>query len=148
MTATLAPVTQERIEAVLDALGLKHFRGEDGQTHTAFPELVCFFQVADVGFKATTRWMATARDDKDIQTLRLMANDLNRAMPLVRTHPMVREDGTAIALVEAPFFAAPGVSDEQLRAMIEYYFSAIHHVKAQLGGQLAHIIDPRPESEA
>ncbi|MCP1388586.1 YbjN domain-containing protein [Corynebacterium sp. TA-R-1] len=143
---TLTPITQERIEAQLDGFGLKHFRGEDGTTTTAFPGLVCFFQITDAGFKISTRWLATARTQDEVQALRIAANDINRSVPLVRTHPITREDGTAVALIEAPFFTTLGASDEQLKKMLEFYFSAIHHVAAQLTERVPNIVDPQPEA--
>lgn len=143
----LPPVTQERIEERLDGFGLKHFRDDEGMTVTAFPGLACFFVVNESGFKVTTRWMATARSAEDVRTLRLAANDLNQVLPLVRVHPIVRDDNSAVALIEAPFFTAGGATDEQLTAMLEFYFSAIHHVASELTGRLPGISDS-PESEA
>ena len=144
MSETLSPVTQERIEAQLDGFGLKHFRGEDGETTTAFPGLVCFFTVIDAGFKVSTRWMATARKPEQVQKLRYVANDLNAVVPLVRTHPIVREDETAVAVIEAPFFTTAGVTDSQLKSMLEFYFSAIHHIAEKLGKHVPGILDPMP----
>lgn len=151
MTETFTPVDQERIEAVLDGFNLKHFRGDDGTTRTAFPGLVLFFQIAEFGFKISTRWMATVRSAEDIQTLRIESNNLNRAMPLIRLHPITRDDGTAVLLIEAPFFTTVGVTDDQLREMLSFYFSGIHHVADQMRGHLPHISDELPgdpESEA
>lgn len=141
MTQTFAPVDQERIEAVLDEFDLKHFRGDDGTTRTAFPGLVVFFQIEDFGFKVSTRWLATARTAEDIQTLRYESNTLNQMMMLIRLHPIVREDETAVLLIEAPFFTTAGVTDEQLRQMLSFYFSGIHHVAEQMRGHLPHIVD-------
>lgn len=127
------PVTQERLERHLDTLNLTHFRGEsDGLTRTGFPGLVCFFQVEDAGFKVTTRWLAVSDTDADTLELRLLCNELNRSLPLVRVHPVVRPDQTTVVLMEAPFFTSGAVSDEQLANMIGFYFSAIHHVKDRL----------------
>lgn len=151
MATTLTPVTQERIEAQLDAFNLKHFRSEEGLTHTAFPGLVVYFQVADFGFKASARWMATARTETDTRALRVKANEFNRAMPLVRTHPITRDDNTTVIIIEAPFLSNTGVTDEQLQAMLEFYFSAIHHIAGQLHEAFPQIEDAaatQPGSEA
>ncbi|SDL68948.1 Putative sensory transduction regulator [Corynebacterium mycetoides] len=127
------PVTQERIEALLDSLDLTHFRGEsDGLTRTGFPGLVCFFQVEEAGFKITTRWLPVASAEDETAELRGVVNDLNRSLPLVRVHPVRREDGTTVVLIEAPFFTSGSLDDAQLTRMVEFYFSAIHHVKGQL----------------
>lgn len=151
----LTPLTQERIEAQLDAFGLKHFRGDDGLTRTAFPGLVCFFNIEPEGFQVTTRWLGTAQSVEDAATMRLFANELNRRMPLVRTRRHTREDGTAIVLFEGAFFTDPGVADSQLAGMLEFYFSAIHHMAEEFRGALPHLDDtlpapesPAPESEA
>ena len=141
MTQTFAPVDQERIETVLDEFDLMYFRGEDGTTRTAFPGLVVFFQIEDFGFKVSTRWLATARTDNDIETLRYESNTLNQMMMLIRLHPIVREDETAVLLIEAPFFTTAGVTDQQLRQMLSFYFSGIHHVAEQMRGHLPHIVD-------
>ena len=128
-----APVTQERIEEHLDALNLTHYRGEeDGLTRTAFPGLVCFFIVDQAGFKVTTRWLALSDVSTQTQALRLECNELNRSLPLLRVHPVTREDATTVVLIEAPFFTSGAVSDGQLRKMLEFYFSGIHHVKERL----------------
>lgn len=132
MATTFAPVSQDRIAATLEAMDLKYFREDDGDTRTAFPGLVVFFEVESEGFKATSRWMATASQPEDVETLCELSNHLNRSMPLVRVHPVRRDDGTAIAIIEAPFFSNDGFSDEQLQHMLEYFFSAIHHAAAQL----------------
>ena len=144
----LAPITQERIEAQLDAFDLKYFRGEDGNTRTAFPGLVCFFEFTDAGCKISSRWLGTAATPEDIETLRATANELNRIIPLVRTHPILRSDDTAIAIIEAPLFATVGVTDGQLQQMLEYYFSSAHHVMAELKQALPHLDDSLTESEA
>lgn len=146
----LAPITQERVEAQLDAFDLKYFRGDDGNTRTAFPGLVCFFEFTDAGCKISSRWLGTAATPEDIETLRETANQLNRIIPLVRTHPILRSDDTAVAIIEAPLFATVGVTDEQLRQMLEFYFSSAHHVKGELKEALPHIDDSltEPESEA
>ncbi|QPK84096.1 YbjN domain-containing protein [Corynebacterium qintianiae] len=137
-----APVTQERIEGHLDTLNLTHFRGEsDGLTRTGFPGLVCFFQVEDAGFKVTARWLPICDTNADALELRLVVNELNRSLPLVRVHPVRREDGSTVVLIEAPFFTSGAVSDEQFAAMIEFYFSAIHHVKAQLEKRLPQLAE-------
>lgn len=145
MTQTLAPVDQERIEAVLDEFDLKHFRGDDGTTRTAFPGLVVFFQIEDFGFKVSTRWLATAREHDDIQVLRSETNLLNQMLMLIRVHPIIREDGTAVVLIEAPFFTTAGVTDEQLSQMLGFYFSEIHRISERLGAHMPQILD---ESEA
>ena len=100
-----------------------------------------FFQIEDFGFKVSTRWLATARSAEDIQTLRLESNTLNQMMMRIRLHPVVRADGTAVLLIEAPFFTTVGVTDQQLRQMLNFYFSGIHHVAEQMRGHLPHIVD-------
>ncbi len=144
MSDRFTPVDQERIEAMLDGFNLKHFRGEDGTTHTAFPGLVVFFHLESAGFKISTRWLATAKTAEEITALRLAANELNRLMPLVRVHPVLREDHTAVAIFEAPFFTPGGLTDEQLQSMLEFYFSAIHHMADQLNQELPDLTDPLP----
>lgn len=146
MTAQLAPVTHDRIAATLDALNLQYYR-EDGEVRTAFPALAVFFEVEPQGFKATARWMATLTEEGDIQLLRRKANELNRALPLVRTHPVVRPDETAVCVVEAPFFASDGFTDEQVRQMLEYFFSIIHHVAEEMRTTFPHIEELVPTSE-
>lgn len=126
------PVSQDRIASTLEALDLKYYREDNGEVRTAFPGLVVFFEVEKEGFKATSRWMAVVDRPEDVEKLRELANTLNRSLPLVRVHPVQREDGTAIAIVEAPFFSGDGFADEQLREMCEYFFSAIHHVASKL----------------
>lgn len=132
-SATAFPlVTQDRIAATLEALDLKFYREDNGEVRTAFPGLVVFFEVENEGFKATSRWMAVVDGPEDTERLRELANTLNRSLPLVRVHPVQRADGTAIAIMEAPFFSGDGFADEQLREMCEYFFSAIHHVAGKL----------------
>lgn len=126
------PVTQERIASTLEGMDLKYFREDGGEVRTAFPGLVVFFEVEREGFKATSRWMAVVDEPEDVEKLREFANVMNRTLPLVRVHPVQRQDGTAIAIMEAPFFSGDGFADTQLREMCEYFFSAIHHVAGQL----------------
>ncbi|WP_342319641.1 YbjN domain-containing protein [Corynebacterium mayonis] len=136
------PVTHQRIEALLTEAGLSHFRGDaDGEIRTAFPGLVCFFQLDSVGFKVTTRWLATARKPKDVLNLRIAANELNRTTPLVRVHAVPRDDGSTLALFEAPFFTSGGVSDTQLRGMLSFYFTVIRELGKALEAKLPHILD-------
>lgn len=119
-------ISHERIAATLKAMGLQYFQEDSGEVRTAFPSLMVFFEVGNGGFKATARWLGIVKGD-DIQTLRLRCNEINRTMPLVRVHPVRREDD-AVAIIEATFFSNEGFSDEQLHGMLDYYFSAIHHV--------------------
>lgn len=146
MSDRFRPVDQERIEAMLDGFKLKHLRGADGTTHTAFPGLVVFFHLENAGFKISARWLATAKTPADITGLRLAANELNRLLPLVRVHPVLRDDHTAVAIFEAPFFTPGGLSDEQLQAMLEFYFPAIHHIADTLNQQLPDLADPLSET--
>ena len=125
-------VSQDRIASTLNAMDVKFYREGNGEVRTAFPGLVVFFEVEKEGFKATSRWMAVLDQPADVEKLRELANSLNRSLPLVRVHPVQREDGTAIAIMEAPFFSGDGFADQQLREMCEYFFSAIHHVAGKL----------------
>lgn len=128
--SALAPVTQSRMERHLDELNLTHFRGEsDGLTRTGFPGLVCFFQFEEVGYKITARWLPVCGDDTTAAALRRTVNELNRSLPLVRAHPVRRDDGTTVVLAEAPFFTSGGIDDEQLAQQVAFFFSTIHHVK-------------------
>lgn len=147
MTAPLAPATHERIAATLTSMNLKYYTEEGGEVRTAFPGLAVFFEVGDQGFKASARWMATLSGASDIYTLRTKANEMNRSLPLVRVHPVVREDGTAVVVTEAPFFAADGFTDGQLREMLEYFFSAIHHVADEMRKQFPRIEEMTPTDE-
>lgn len=141
----MQPVTQERIEAALDALELQYFRSsEDGLTRTAFPSIMCFFEVQDIGFKITSQWLGTAKMNADKQNLRLSINELNRSLPLLRAHPIQREDGGLVALFEAPFFSSDGFSDEQLQSMLQFYFSVMHYAVEALDENFAHIKDKHP----
>lgn len=119
-------ISQDRIAATLKSMGVQYFREDSGEVRTAFPSLMVFFEVAEGGFKATARWLGIIEGD-DIETLRLRCNEINRTMPLVRVHPVRREDD-AVVLIDAPFFSNEGFTDEQVRAVLDYYFSAIHHV--------------------
>lgn len=148
MTTAFAPLSQERIEAYLDAHDLKYFRSEDGMTETAFPGLVVFFEFANDGMKATARWMPVVRGDEDIQTARELANTLNQSMPLLRTHAVTREDGTAVVLFEAPFFTTGGAADAQVDGMLEFFFSAIHHTMGKLDEALPHLKGQTPETQS
>lgn len=139
MTQQLAPATTERIGQTLDELNLKYFHGEAGDIRTAFPGLAVFVEQQPQGFKASARWMAVLDTPKDIHDLRLKANEINRSLPLVRVHAVRRDDGTAVAIMEAPFFAIDGFTDAQLRSMLEYFFSAIHHVADLLRKQFPHV---------
>lgn len=143
----LSPITQERIEAQLDANNLKHFRSDEGMTETAFPGLVVFFQVSEVGFKATARWIPVVSGDADTRTARELANHLNASLPLVRTHAVRRDDATTVVLIEAPFFTTDGATDGQLKDMLDFYFSAIHHVMGQLDQALPHLKGQTPNTK-
>ena len=145
----LTPITQERVEAQLTGFGLQHFRNDEGLTVTAFPGMVSFFEFADAGCKITTRWLGAVESQDDTRTLHLRANELNRFIPVLRVHPMTRSDGSTIALMEAPLFATFGVSDSQLTAMLEFYFSTVHQLQAELRKALPHIPDEMvPETGA
>lgn len=149
VTEALTPITQERVEAQLTGFGLQHFRNEEGVTVTAFPGMVCFIEFADAGCKITTRWLGIVETEEDTRTLRLRANELNRFIPVLRTHPISRSDGSTIALMEAPLFATVGVSDSQLKAMLEFYFSTVHQLQTELRKALPHIPDAMvPETNA
>lgn len=143
----MQPITQERIEHTLTAIGLQHFRSQhDGRTRTAFPNLVCFIEIQDIGFKITTQWLATAKMNADKQNLRLSINQLNRSLPLLRAHPAQREDGGLVAMLEAPFFSSDGFSDEQLTAMLQFYFSVVHYAAQALEDNFSHLLDtPRTD---
>lgn len=149
MAAELAPVTHDRIASTLEALGLQYYR-EDGrepnEVRTAFTGLAVFFETQPQGFKVSSRWMATLEDEADIQLLRRKANELNRALPLVRIHPVVREDGTAVCIADAPFFASDGFSDEQIRQMLEFYFSVAHLMTREMRATFPHIEEIGPAS--
>ncbi|OEY23763.1 hypothetical protein A0K93_03110 [Corynebacterium sp. BCW_4722] len=144
MTQQLAPANADRIAAVLDSLNLKYFRGEVGDIRTAFPGLAVFLEEQPEGFKASARWMAVLEEPKDIYALRLKANEMNRFLPLVRVHAVQREDNTAVVIIEAPFFATDGFTDEQLSNMIEYFFSAIHHTADVMRKQFPHVEEMLP----
>lgn len=147
-TATFAPVTQERIAATLEALDLKYFRDEEkGDIRTAFPGLAIFFEVGEPGFKATARWMTIFNDPGEIAKLRVKANDMNRSLPLLRVHAITRNDNTAVAVMEAPFFARAGVTDTQLRQMIEFFFSIIHHCRDELKRTFPNAQDIEPTDD-
>lgn len=147
VSETLTPITQERIEAHLDANNLKHFRSSEGMTETAFPGLVVFFQVSETGFKATARWIPVVSGETDTRTARELANHLNASLPLVRTHAVRREDATTVVLIEAPFFTNDGATDGQLNEMLNFYFSAIHHVMGQLDQALPHLKGQTPNTK-
>ena len=138
---TLAPITQERVEAQLDGFNLQYFRDEQGMTVTAFPGMVSFAEFADAGAKITTRWMGTITGDEDTRSIRERANELNSFIPLVRVHPVSRADGSTVVLMEAPLFSTVGVTDSQLRSMLELYFSTTHHLLGELRKALPHISD-------
>lgn len=140
----LEPLTQERLEAQLSGLNLQHFRNEEGLTVTAFPGMACFFEFAEIGCKITTRWLGLIESEEDTATVRLRTNELNRFMPLVRTHPITRSDNSTIVLLEAPLFAPHGVTDGQLKAMLQFYFSTIHDLQRDLRKTLPHIADEMP----
>ena len=116
-----APITQERVEATLDELGLKHYRSEsDDMTVTAFPSAVCFFRFDGDMFNIVARWLGTARTEEDKRALRRCVNTVNRSLPRLRIHPTPWEDDAMLAFVDSPFFPNGGAEDEQLKGMVEF----------------------------
>ncbi|MBC3178634.1 YbjN domain-containing protein [Corynebacterium lujinxingii] len=144
MATAFPAISQDRIAATLKAMDLKYYQEDTGETRTAFPGLAVFFDVANEGFKASARWMATVRGADQVATFRTRCNEINRTMPLVRVHPVRRDDDTAVALIEAPFFSNDGFSDDQIREMLEYYFSAIHHIAQLLRDALPDVEETLP----
>ncbi len=150
MAESLTPVTHDRLASTLEAMNLQYYRDEDGDLRTAFPGLAVFFQVAEEGFKTSTRWMANLTKTEDIEKARLISNQLNQSLPLVRVHPVLRDDLTCVIVIEAPFFAREGATDEQLKQMLDFYFSVIHHVAAAMRGSFPDVeeITPADPKEA
>lgn len=145
MADTLAPVTHDRLASTLEAMNLQYYRDEDGDIRTAFPALAVFFQVEKEGFKASTRWMATLTAREDIEKARLVANKLNQSLPLVRVHPVLRDDLTCVIVIEAPFFTREGVTDDQLTQMLDFYFTVINHVGAAMHGSFPDVEEITPD---
>lgn len=137
-----APITQERVEATLDELGLKHYRSEsDDMTVTAFPSAVCFFRFDGDMFNIVARWLGTARTEEDKQALRRCVNTINRSLPRLRIHPTPWEDDALLAFVDSPFFPNGGAEDEQLKRMLDFYFSMLRYATDALNEELSELRD-------
>ncbi|PAT08832.1 YbjN domain-containing protein [Corynebacterium hadale] len=137
-----APITQERVEATLDELGLKHYRSEsDDMTVTAFPSAVCFFRFDGDMFNIVARWLGTARTEEDKQALRRCVNTINRSLPRLRIHPTPWEDDAMLAFVDSPFFPSGGAEDEQLKRMLDFYFSMLRYATDALNEELSELRD-------
>ena len=128
VSPTFGPVTTERIFSALDRLGVEHARATDGSPCVRVAGLVCFFRAdpspSPVFLRASGRWLATARTRDDVTRLRLAINEVNRAVPLVRVHPVLRRDGSALAVLDAAFFTNGAASDAQVCGMLEFFFAA------------------------
>lgn len=144
-----APVTQERIEATLDALGLKHYRSEtDGLTVTAFPSAVCFFRIEGDMLNIVSRWLGKAHSDEDKAALRRAVNHLNRSLPRLRAHRVDWDDGAMLAFIDAPYFPVGGADDEQLQKILDFTFAMLRYATDTLNEQLPQLRDGSAEKEA
>ena len=145
----LAPVTQERVEATLDAMGLKHYRSEsDGLTVTAFPSAVCFFRLEGDMFNIVSRWLGKAHSDEDKEALRRAVNHLNRSLPRLRAHRVDWEDGAMLAFIDAPFFPVRGLDDDQLHKILDFTFAMLRYATDSLNEQLPQLRAAATDGEA
>lgn len=144
-----APVTQERIEATLDQMGLKHYRSEsDGVTVTAFPSAVCFFRLDGDMLNIVSRWLGKAHSEEEQDALRRAINHTNRSLPRLRAHRVDWEDGAMLAFIDAPFFPIGGLEDEQLIGMLDFYFAMLRYATDQLNELLPELSDARDAAGA
>lgn len=139
-------VTQERIEQALTSLELNFERDEDGDTVLGFEELVCFFGVNDNNFVGWANWRGAATTEEDIAQLHLVINEVNKEVPMLRTS--AREGEAGVWPQGFTLFPTPeGVSDEQLKNMLDYFFYASHFMAAMLSEHIGHIKFEVPENE-
>lgn len=132
------PVTQERIEQALSSLNLAFQRDKDDNTVLSLEELVCAFGVFENHFTGLANWRGIANNEEDGYQLRLAINEVNKKVPTMRTHARKFED-KVFPQGMVTFPTSHGVSDEQLRIMLDRFFSSAHDMAALLHGFVGHL---------
>ena len=122
-----SPVTQERIDQALSSLGIAFHHDEYGNTAVNFDDMHCYFVINDNNFVARADWRGAATREEDFLPLRELINYLNTNMPSLRVSVQTDKGGVqpqGFALFPLPL----GVNDEQLKLMLDFFFTGVQQV--------------------
>lgn len=133
-----SPVTRERIQQALTSLGMAFRQDEKENIIVSLEEVICVFGVFDDHFAGLANWRGGAANEEDGYQLRQVINEVNKKVPTMRTH--ARKAGEWVlpqGMVTFP--TSCGVSDEQLRRMLDRFFASVHEMAALLSEFAGHL---------
>lgn len=116
-------LTKERLEVALDALGLQHFRDDDGDVCVGFDAAFFYFRANEHMVTSHAIWKGATADEALGHDMSMFVNHINAVALLGTAVSVMTQDGHTVR-VDIPLLVAEGATDEQARDMLDTCFQA------------------------
>ncbi|MDO5677676.1 MAG: YbjN domain-containing protein [Propionibacteriaceae bacterium] len=132
-------VTNERIEACLDALEL-NYDTENGYVYVGFGRLICIFSAEHPMLVLDGMWAPILTEEKDVADLVGFAHTLNDRMMTPRTVVQQLEDSRARVVFGASVPIVEGMTDEQLKNAVVVALESMSSAAIELDETFPHLV--------
>ena len=139
-------ISRQRIAKALTDLKLTFEINEDGEPVIEFEDLLCSFTIQPDHFSAWARWRGVATTEDDLHELRLIVNETNLEVPLVRASIMSTPHGH-LPVGHTLFPATVGMTDAQIKDGLDYFFVCAHAMASLLNEAVGDLKTNRPGCE-